>query len=225
MTTATSSKRKRAQVTYTKDSDLDELLGITANDDKDIPMNDLINDIDDYTYGSRKPTNSARKAKKAKLIAKTPKKKQNAKPFRFLDLSAELRNRIYELALIDPNGISLVAKTKSFRRTVRRGLVLDNEDGESYWNSRRRNRCHASEHGGEAGFQLPVLVPALLAVNKQIYAEAIGYLYQQAIAVEDTYALHTFVAGLGSHSSRVVHLTVKGWGHGRGTHKAAVSAC
>ena len=65
------------------------------------------------------------------------------------------------------------------------------------------------------------LSPDLLAVSKQIQSEAVGYLYKQPIILEDTVALHTFLAAIGpSNRLQVTDLTVNAWGTGRGTHKA-----
>jgi hypothetical protein len=64
------------------------------------------------------------------------------------------------------------------------------------------------------------LVPALLAVNKQIHSEALLILYQQHFILEDTYTLHTFLAAIGSNRSHLTHLTVCEWGSGRGIHKS-----
>lgn len=64
-------------------------------------------------------------------------------------------------------------------------------------------------------------IPALLAVNKQIYSEAVDYLYKQHIVIENTKALHHFLASLGSHRARLQNLTINGWGNGRGIEKAS----
>ena len=69
------------------------------------------------------------------------------------------------------------------------------------------------------------LTPNLLAVNKQIHAEAVGYLYKQPVVLEDTVALHTFIAGIGPKNRlQLDDIVVKGWGTGRGTHKASNAA-
>ncbi|KAK4561357.1 hypothetical protein LTR86_004674 [Recurvomyces mirabilis] len=211
-------KRKRAQVSYLdQDDGLDELLGMHDHNDGE-STTESNDDIDDVTYGKRKPKRSARLAKKAKL----PKKPKNQKPFRFLDLPAELRDQIYELALVDPHGISLLSKTKAYRRTVTRGHIIG-EDDRGYWYGRSRRGYRPAIQNEENGTDrepMPTLIPALLAVNKQIYAEAVGYLYQQRFVIEDTYALHDFVAGLGSHRTQLDNVTIRGWGRGRGAHKS-----
>lgn len=69
--------------------------------------------------------------------------------------------------------------------------------------------------------QQTTLSPNLLAVNKQIQVEATAWLYQQPVILEDTMALHTFLAAIGpSNRNAVTDIVVKGWGRGRGTHKA-----
>ena len=162
-------------------------------------------------------------AKKARLMPKEKSKKQQ-KPFPFLSLPPELRDQIYELALTD-EAITLVSKTKKNRRTVTRGPI-PNDDGTWYYGSRRRRRARRAALLSQQSQQSEVqdqpnqLTPALLAVNKQVHSEALGYLYQQPIVVEDTYALHSFLASIGSNRSAVTEIVVRGWGGGRGAHKA-----
>lgn len=106
----------------------------------------------------------------------------------------------------------MISKTKSFRRTVGRGLVYDTDF--SYYRPRRENII--SER-----YQWNRLIPQLLAVSKQIHSEAVGYLYKQRIILEDTMALHTFLAAIGQLNQLILsNVVVKDWGCGRGTHKA-----
>ena len=142
------------------------------------------------------------KTKRAKIAS--TKAAKNQKPFPSLLLPPELRNLIYELALTDPKGITLFCKTKNYRRTVTRNDFTDLESQRLRARSRSQDR----------------LVPALLAVNKQIHSEALGYLYQQPIILSDTYALHNFLSLIGSNRPMVTNLTVQGWGSGRGTNHA-----
>ncbi len=66
-----------------------------------------------------------------------------------------------------------------------------------------------------------VLSPNLLATNKQIYAEAIGYLYKQKFVVSDTMALHTLIATISPFNrSQLSEIVLKAWGGGRGVYKA-----
>ncbi|KAK4542477.1 hypothetical protein LTR36_006729 [Oleoguttula mirabilis] len=209
-------KRKRAQVSYLdEDDELDGLLGV--DNDRNQDAEDESGD-DDVTYGSRKRVKKASSRKKAKTSCGS-KAAKDQKPFSFMLLPPELRDQIYELALIDPNGISLVSKTKSYRRTVTRAAIPEN-DSRWYYGRRRRQPYSQSSQSTQTETAHNPLTPALLAVSKQIRSETLGYLYQQPIALEDTHALHSFLALIGSNRSMVTDLTVKGWGTGRGTHHA-----
>ena len=68
---------------------------------------------------------------------------------------------------------------------------------------------------------LPTLAPGLLALNHQIYAEAQPILYSaNTFALEDTYALHAFLANIGPRNTALLaNITILGWGRSR-THKA-----
>lgn len=103
---------------------------------------------------------------------------------------------IYEYALTD-NQVGIVAKTKAHRRTITRSSAIDQVQ---YTNA---------------------FIPALLAVNKQINNEAATFLYRQPFIVEDTYALHSFLATIGpGNCAKLSDITVKAFGGGRGAHKA-----
>lgn len=145
-----------------------------------------------------------------------PRPPKPTKPFRFLDLPLELRYEIYELALVEPEGLTIVSKNKSFRKAVCRGLIYG--AGTSYYCRRfrvgREDVISAKEEWSQ-------LIPNLLAVCKQIRSEASSYLYKQPIILEDTKALHTFLAAIGSSNRLILsHIVVKDWGWGRGAHKA-----
>ena len=175
-------------------------------------------------HQSRSSIAKRRAGKRAKVAASRKANDRPKKPFRFLDLPAELRDQIYELALTD-DALALVSRTKGYRRTVARGLISEELPG-AYYKRRIRRRDDAfhaqqSQSQGNEGPHPPrALIPALLAVNQQIHSEAVGFLYQQPITLEDTYALHSFLATIGSNRPRLTDITVRGWGNGRGTHKA-----
>ncbi|KAK5170294.1 uncharacterized protein LTR77_004881 [Saxophila tyrrhenica] len=217
MATATSSaiitgKRKRNVVNYAElnsmdiDDEVADVNAVASDEDEDddgLPENDSV-------YGSRKKSHMPNK-KRAKFTK--PAAKKSTKPFPFLSLPAELRDYIYEFALVEPEGLKLSAKTKSHRRTIAR-------DTAGYWKY-RRGRKHWISSDGENTTQHTPLVPNLLAVNKQIHDEAVGYLYKQQIILEDTMALHAFIAAIGpTNRLQLEDLVVRGWGCGRGTHKA-----
>ncbi|KAK3622651.1 hypothetical protein LTR56_014307 [Elasticomyces elasticus] len=211
-------KRKRAQVSYLdEDDELDELLEIRER------FADVVDDEsdDDLSFGSHKDPQAIKKRKAAKRAKKSPgitKSKKNEKTFPFERLPPELRDQIYELALTDENGITLVAKTNQYRRTVKRGTITENggygRRRRRYWQQPSQSQSQATQPAATRA-----LCPALLAVSKQLHAEGVNYLYQQEIVLEDTYALHSFLATIGSNRSRLTDLTVKTWGSG-GTHKA-----
>lgn len=170
--------------------------------------------------------------KLAKTVATRKKNEKPPKPFPFMALPAELRDYIYGMALTDDE-ITLVSKTKGQRRIVTRGRVYDDADtSEDYWNyryirrrqsSRRRlARTQLSQRSESESESKPnQLVPALLAVNKQIHSEAASILYKQEIVLEDTTALLNFLAGIGETNRKLVSdLTLRGFGSGRGSHKA-----
>ena len=181
------------------------------------PLSSLFATTSDMTKKTTKtPSRKTRAKKRVRLTAPTSKKE--GKPFLFLSLPPELRDYIYELALTDSEGLAVVSKTKAQRRTVTRGIIYDS-GGDVYCYRNRRSR-RVSVCGDHTQLHNP-LVPNLLAVNKQIHAEGVGYLYKQQILLEDTTALHTFLAAIGATNRlQLSDITVKGWGNGRGAHKA-----
>jgi hypothetical protein len=130
---------------------------------------------------------------------------------------------IYELALTDDKGVFLTSKTEHYRRVV----VRHHPDLNTY--NRRRDldafrrviSDGNSDEDEEDGPPQPVsFVPSLLAVNRQINTEALAVLYSNKFTVEDTTALHTFVANLAPRSRELLEdITIQGWGYSR-THKA-----
>ena len=97
-----------------------------------------------------------------------------------------------------------------------RGVVYKSEPGREY----RRFETDVEDMVSPRD-QWKQLIPNLLAVSKQVRAEAVGYLYKQRIVVEDTMALHTFLAAIGQFNRGVLsEVVVKDWGCGRGAHKA-----
>lgn len=67
----------------------------------------------------------------------------------------------------------------------------------------------------------PVLTPNILLLNRAIYAETQPILYAgNTFAVEDTTALHAFLAIIGpKNRATITDLTIRGWGYTK-THKA-----
>jgi hypothetical protein len=182
------SKRKRTAVTYCSMDDLD--------------MSDAESDYDKVP---------AKKKRNAPVITK---RLPRRKIFPFLQLPAEIRNIIYCYALTDdggskyhyylhmtnqhhPNHLTTVrfnAVFKHKRRTVARVLTRDT--------------------ALNLVVNLPVLVPALLALNKQTNSEARSILYSNDFIFSDTSALYNFLINLGpSGAKQLKHLCLKKWGY------------
>ena len=68
--------------------------------------------------------------------------------------------------------------------------------------------------------KLMSMVPNLMLLNKQVYAETQPLLYSaNDFVLEDTTALHTFLASIGYNVATLKDLTINGWGHTK-AHKA-----
>lgn len=130
-----------------------------------------------------------------------------------MELPPELRDLIYEFALSDSKDTAMVAHVQNKRRTVaRRGEKVSTEPSKT---GKGRGKKRETKHRAPC-----VLVPALLAVSKQLHKEAVGFLYQRPLIFKDPHALHSFLAGIGSHRQYVHDVTIQYWGYGRGTKNA-----
>ena len=147
-----------------------------------------------------------------------PKELQDQTSFPFLELPAELRNRVYEFCLVDPDPISLISRFKNqHRQVIRKPCDYAHVLQDSYRNHRYRQTGPTARDWLVSHRQLH---PALLAVNRQVHEEAVMYLYSQPIHVEDTTALWTFLSTIGSNRRRIREIHIHGYGVGRGTHRA-----
>ncbi|KAF2126526.1 hypothetical protein P153DRAFT_297883 [Dothidotthia symphoricarpi CBS 119687] len=135
------------------------------------------------------------------------------KTFPFLELPAEIRNEIYHYVLADPSGINLVSVNKHKRRTVKRVTAKLMEDLRGY------NGSVVINYKIKANTEEPaVLVPSLLAVNKQILHEGRSILYSNEFTFMDTSALYNLLVNLGpTGASLLKRIRLLGWGDGRGT--------
>jgi hypothetical protein len=166
-------------------------------------------------------TNKTPVKKRAKSTLKPKKEKR----FRFLDLPPKLRDMIYEMTLSDVNGVSLIGYQSGHRHIARRGPVYSMDHYISGW---RRRRCGRGDRNHQQVSPITTsFVPALLAVNKQINAEAINYLYGHDFAFADSSALHSFLATIGhGNQQRLTNIEVKSWGHsgvGKGNNHASLT--
>lgn len=141
------------------------------------------------------------------------------KPLGFMDLSGEIRNMIYELALTDSEGIHLRGGKSECRRIVEREDpgALDNENLDTNGNpidSRRQGAvqfwCYRRPEKSRAYEKLGA---GLLATNKQIYNEALGYLYNRnEFFFQDPFALHTFIVNIGHRLAPLLKdITIVNW--------------
>lgn len=137
-----------------------------------------------------------------------------AKVFPFLELPAEIRNIIYNVCLVDDSGINVVGTYKNKRRSTERvsaeAMAQLSGTNNGYNNQLLNDQRRA---------QLPEpvqLVPALLAVNKQIYAEARDILYANEFVFSDTQALYSFLVNIGPAATKYLQeLRLLQWGYGR----------
>lgn len=113
--------------------------------------------------------------------------------FRFMDLPAELRNRIYDLSLTTSATIELVpTQDANGRNIVRR---------ESFFYKPPCRQTYYPTLG---------LIPSLLLVNKAIYAEGVFILYANKLSFNNLKGLFIFIISLSAMAkSWVQDLTLK----------------
>ncbi|KAK4695212.1 hypothetical protein P7C71_g2499, partial [Lecanoromycetidae sp. Uapishka_2] len=198
-------KRKRAEVSYYESSSGESDGEMSEGSDAGPPS-------------KKKPRRNL------KVVSNRPLPKK--KIFPFMSLPAELKNRIYEIALTDPNGVFFVSKTKHYRRIVEREIYR--MDVSSRRQSINRNRwlnrpsqTSQSSASPSADAEPASLVPKILLLNHEIYAQAQPILYaSNTYAAEDTMALHAFLANIGTKNRATLsHVVIKGWGYTK-AHKA-----
>ena len=146
-----------------------------------------------------------------------------------MSLPAELKNQIYALALTDERSIFLASRLKRYRRTVQRSIPSKFDLKSQYrrpmdspgLRSFLRSSYASQQSDNSEELTLPTLVPNVLLLNKAIYAETQPILYAaNTFAVEDTMAMHTFLAIIGpKNRATITDLTIRGWGYTR-VHKA-----
>lgn len=129
-----------------------------------------------------------------------------------MQLPAEIRNIIYGYALTDPNGINLIATIEHRRRkTARISATLQENVSGLYYKSKDEDEIT------QEGRPVP-LVPALLAVSKQIYQEGIDVLYSNEFIFSDSFALYSFMINMGTAGAKhMKKIKLRGWLDGRAT--------
>ncbi|KAG9662069.1 hypothetical protein KCU95_g7347, partial [Aureobasidium melanogenum] len=193
--------RKRTRISYAEstESDIESDADSGYNSDSSVD------------WDSRSKQTKPKRARKEKPV----------KVFPFLSLPSELRNKIYSLALEDPDGMVLHEGWRAHRRVPKRCQYHNCEDKERYAGIGNLVYSDESYHnqGGQASC---TLVPSLLAVSKQIYAEAAAILYSQPLHFVNTTALHSFLAPLSNQTGSLVrNITIHNYENwGRGVRKA-----
>ncbi|RMY53140.1 hypothetical protein D0865_05409 [Hortaea werneckii] len=228
-------KRKRAPVSYVdnNDDEIDMLLGedeqetaTRSEDDPDAYGNDM-----SATFGSKKVLQASLSCLSKEFLLILPQKPpelhvtkkfkrarkksfKDIKPFPLMELPPEIRDLIYEFALTDSTDTAIVAHIQNKRRIAsRRGRKVSIEPSKT-------GKGRGKKRKAKDRAPCCVLVPALLAVSKQLHKEAVGFLYQSPLIFKEPHALHSFLAGIGSHRAYVRDVLLQHWGYGRGTKNA-----
>lgn len=140
-------------------------------------------------------------------------KKQPPKTFNFMDLPGELKNKIYDQALKHHEPIILVTKTKQHRHVIQFGMDHDFDRGtpRPHWGYMVRKVPYRPA----TGIAKPFIVPNLLAVSRQVYAEAQPILYGGNVFIlKDPAVLHTFCAKIGPRNCAALkELVLKEYGY------------
>ncbi|KAI5206060.1 hypothetical protein E4T39_02677 [Aureobasidium subglaciale] len=209
MAAPSSRLRKRARVSYVEPTEFDIESDADSgyNSDSSVGWSSLSN-------AKQTKTKHPRKEKPEKSV----------KPFPFLSLPTELRNKVYLLALEDPNGMVLGEGWRAHRRIPRRTQYFQYGNKDNYPGLANLVRLVPLPDGTlpDSKESLRVLSPSLLVVNKQIYAEAAAILYAQSLHFVNTVALHNFLAPLSDKTASLIRsITVHKYDTcGRGVRKA-----
>ncbi|KAL8993937.1 MAG: hypothetical protein Q9169_005972 [Polycauliona sp. 2 TL-2023] len=154
---------------------------------------------DDETFDLK--TGAIRTSKKRKLSATSQRSKSLSKKkiFPFMLLPQEIKNMIYEYALILEPTYFLVASTKGFRQIAR----LDTTE---YW--------HFKPDGYMKRSPRPSLAISIIALSREIYAQTLAILYgANHFSFKDPRALLTFCATIGSRNCALLQAVVlEDWG-------------
>ncbi|ORY17127.1 hypothetical protein BCR34DRAFT_671412 [Clohesyomyces aquaticus] len=202
------SKRKRAQVNYyIETSDVEDNVADTTDARGDENSQDVVEEF--APPKKRQATRPSRPLPKRKI-------------FPFLELPAELRLMIYEMCLVDPQPIVLQAVTQNYRRTVERAGKDWIKQRYHHWTNRM---VAEADEPGET-LEPRILIPSILAVNRQINQEAREMLYENKFCFCDPLALHSFLANIGPRAALLIKdITIGSWQYSRGMHKAYNHAC
>ncbi|KAL8724987.1 MAG: hypothetical protein Q9166_007636 [cf. Caloplaca sp. 2 TL-2023] len=162
--------------------------------------------VDDYDSEAERVPSS--KKMKFKAAAESTKPLPKKKIFAFMSLPAELKNKIYSLALTCDHEVALVSRIIRYRHRAELGTT------ETFQAFRRRRDPWGYRNITPNMIITPSFVPNLLALNHQINAETQPILYgANVFAFENTKALHTFCTNIGPRNGAALReLTIKHWG-------------
>src|SRR6266480_5555154 len=147
------------------------------------------------------------------MTSKSTKPLPKRQIFPFMKLPAELRNRIYEECLTDDEPIYITNRERLYRRVARRDLQWKRSRVFYAWyDVGNINQSTNNTDREEQQQKAKPLVPAILAVSKTIYTEAVPILYSQPIVVRANRVLLDFVAALTPRCAVLLRdITITSW--------------
>ncbi|ROW07209.1 hypothetical protein VMCG_03760 [Cytospora schulzeri] len=178
-------------------------------------------EAEDATYGSRKLKKRALKKRLKKPNAnKKAKRAPKSKPFRLMNLPAELRLKIYEEALVDPHGVYIRTYDDKYEK-IAVHVSPRFIDGISYLDRKGYVKGVWKEIKMD---DLPrkkfKISPNLLATCTHVHNEAVSLLWKQPFIFADVHGLLSFLLPMSPTTiSRLEDITIlkHGWVMGRNT--------
>jgi len=211
-------KRKRAAVSYYDDGS--DGNGATEAESEASVESDVeeaparkVSCLSSLLGSSTAVTNTCQKAKANNGTVMVLNSHIKQKTFNFMELPGELKNKIYDQALKHHKPIILVTKTRQHRHIVQFGKDHDFERGTArpHWGY----MVHKVPYRPATPITKPFIVPGLLAVSRQVYAEAQPILYGGNVFIlKDPAVLHTFCAKIGPRNCAALkELVLKEYGY------------
>ncbi|KUI56458.1 hypothetical protein VP1G_03785 [Cytospora mali] len=193
--------------------------GATASAHDDSIHEEGESEAEDATYGSRKSKKRPLK-KRLKNANKKAKPTPKWKPFRLLDLPAELRLKIYEEILVDPHGVYIRTYDDKYEK-VAVHVSPRFIDGTTYRDRKGYVKGEWKElKKGDLPFNRYQLSPNILATCKTVHDEAVSLLWKQPFIFADVHGLLSFLLPLRPTTiARLEDITIlkDGWVMGRNT--------